>query len=168
MRTYVLLSHRRPGLVLGKLDGVVGGQAAALSVEPRQQIGHSVAQTVPRLGLRAEARAGRHDPRHRRALLQHAADLERLAHEVADRLGLGHGRVDVELGVRLPEAGDLEEPLDEFGLVAQLRRCCHREHDPRGDLHRPFNWENGAPGPRKGPGGVRLGAGTAYLLNVFG
>ena len=74
MRTYVLLSHRRPGLVLGKLDGVVGGQAAALSVEPRQQIGHSVAQTVPRLGLRAEARAGRHDPRHRRALLQHAAD----------------------------------------------------------------------------------------------
>ena len=35
-------------------------------------------------------------------------------------------------------------------------------------LHRSFNWENAAPGPREGRGGVRLGAGTAYLLNVFG
>jgi len=35
-------------------------------------------------------------------------------------------------------------------------------------LHRSFNWENGAPGPREGPRGVRLGAGMAYLLNVFG
>ena len=35
-------------------------------------------------------------------------------------------------------------------------------------LHRSFNWENGAPGPGRGRGGVRLGAGTAYLLNVFG
>ena len=35
-------------------------------------------------------------------------------------------------------------------------------------LHRSFNWENGAPGARRGRGGVRLAAGTAYLLNVFG
>ena len=35
-------------------------------------------------------------------------------------------------------------------------------------LHRSFNWENGAPGHLRGPRGVRLAAGTAYLLNVFG
>lgn len=28
--------------------------------------------------------------------------------------------------------------------------------------------ENGAPGPREGLRGVRLTAGTTYLLNVFG
>lgn len=131
----------------------MGRQASVLAAEPGQQVGHAVALSVPRLGLRAEARAGRHDPRHGGALLRHAADLERLVHEVARRLGLqplglddagylvlhgvghelapvaldgvvalglGRGRVDVELGVRLPEAGDLEEPLDELGLVAQL------------------------------------------------
>ena len=57
-RTYVLLSHGRLGLVLGKFDGVAGGQAAVLSVKPGQQIGHAVALPVPRLGLRSEARAG--------------------------------------------------------------------------------------------------------------
>ena len=35
-------------------------------------------------------------------------------------------------------------------------------------LHRPFNWENDAPGPVRGRGGVRLAAGTTYSLNVFG
>ena len=35
-------------------------------------------------------------------------------------------------------------------------------------LHRSFNWENAAPGPGWGPGGVRLTAGMAYSLNVFG
>ena len=36
-------------------------------------------------------------------------------------------------------------------------------------LHRSFNWENAAPpGPGRGLGGVRLTAGTAYPLNVFG
>ena len=35
-------------------------------------------------------------------------------------------------------------------------------------LHRSFNWENGAPDPRREPRGVQLTAGMAYLLNVFG
>lgn len=34
--------------------------------------------------------------------------------------------------------------------------------------HHSLNWENGAPGPREGPGGVRLTAGTTYSLNMFG
>ena len=36
-------------------------------------------------------------------------------------------------------------------------------------LTRSFNWENAAPGGPNGiSGGVRLVAGTAYSLNVFG
>lgn len=35
-------------------------------------------------------------------------------------------------------------------------------------LHHSSNWEDAAPGARRGPGGVRLTAGTAYPLNVFG
>lgn len=139
MRTYVLLLYGRLVLVLGKLDGVADGQTAVLPAEPRQQVVHAVALPVPRLGL--------DDARH---LVLHG-----VSHELAPvALGLGRGRVDVELGVRLPEAGDLEEPLDEFGLVAQLRRCCHREHDPRDDFHRSFNWENSAPRAPEGAAGA--------------
>lgn len=39
----------------------------------------------------------------------------------------------------------------------------HIETHPR----HSFNWENGAPGPARDCGGVRLTAGTAYLPNVF-
>ena len=35
-------------------------------------------------------------------------------------------------------------------------------------LHRSFNWENDAPWPEWGLGGVQLTAGKAYPLNVFG
>ncbi len=35
-------------------------------------------------------------------------------------------------------------------------------------LHRSFNWENADPGAEWDLGGVRLAAGTAYSLNVFG
>lgn len=35
-------------------------------------------------------------------------------------------------------------------------------------LHRSFNWKMPPPGPRRGLGGVRPTAGTAYPLNVFG
>lgn len=51
---------QQPCLVLGKLDGVVGGRAAVLSIKLGQQVGHAVALPVPRLDLRAEARAGLH------------------------------------------------------------------------------------------------------------
>ena len=48
-----------------------------------------------------------------------------------------------------------------------VQRMLERRASCR-EIHRSFNWENDAPWPEWGLGGVRLTAGTAYPLNVFG